>query len=141
MGKSTEELLDILKKKNHYADFFQKEVGELDFSSVEEYLNTLLTEKNLKKSTAINQSGLERSYAYQIFNGTKVNPSRDKVLMLALGLGLTFEETQKLLKICRLPFLYVRDLRDSIIIFAIEKNINLIDLNELLSDYGLDLLE
>ncbi len=141
MSKSTGELLSVLKKKSRYTEFFKEEVGELDFSSVEDYLNTLLTEKGLKKSAVINRSGLERSYAYQIFNGTKVNPSRNKILMLALGMSLSFEEAQKLLKICRLPLLYVRDPRDSIIIFAMEKRMNLINLNELLSDYGLELLE
>lgn len=141
MEKSTEELLQILKSKKTYEEFFNQEIGELFFSSISEYLEMLVNEKRLKKSEVIERSNLDKNYAYQIFNGNKTNPSRDKILMLAFGLKLSLNETRKLLKICNLSDLYARSPRDSIIIFCIDKRLSLIDCNEYLSDFSLDILE
>lgn len=141
MEKSTEELLGILKSKKTYEEFFEEEVEELCFSSISDYLNLLITEKKLKKSEIISRANLDKNYAYQIFNGIKTNPSRDKILMLSFGMNLTLNETRKLLKISQLKDLYVRDPRDSVIIFCLNKGHSLIRTNEFLSDYGLDCLE
>ena len=119
----------------------KKEIGELYFGTFAEYLEFLIENKKLRKSEIITRSNLDKNYAYQIFNGTKTNPSRDKVLMLAFGMGLDFNETAVLLKYARLPELYVRDPRDSIIIFCLENHLNLIQTNEQLMDNGLEILE
>lgn len=141
MEKSTEELLNILKNKKTYGDFLSEEIGELCFSTVSEYLEMLLSEKRLKKSDVIRKSNLDKNYAYQIFSGIKTNPSRDKIIMLAFGMGLTLTETRKLLKISGLSDLYVRSPRDSIIIFCLDKHYSLIDTNMYLSDFSLEILE
>ena len=141
MEKSTEELMNILKSKKTYEEFFEEEVGELCFSSVAEYLGLLITEKKLKKSDIIKRSNLDKNYAYQIFNGIKTCPSRDKIIMLAFGMKLNLNETRKLLKIAQQKDLYVRDPRDSVIIFCINKGYSLIEANESLNDYGLEFLE
>lgn len=141
MNKSTEELMNILKTKKTYEEFFEEEVGELCFSSVDEYLNLLIVEKKLRKSDIIQKSNLDKNYAYQIFNGIKKRPSRDKILMLAFGMSLNLNETKKLLKIAQQKDLYVRDPRDSVIIFCLNKGYTLMEVNESLLDYGLDCLE
>lgn len=141
MYRSTEELTNILKSKKSYTEFFREEVGELEFKSMAEYLSMLLTEKGLQKNEVIARSNLDRNYAYQIFNGRKQNPSRDKILMLAIGMGLTLEETRKLLKVSELPDLYVRGPRDSIIMLCIHNGKSLMETNEELSCYGVDILE
>ena len=141
MEKTTSELLNILKSKKSYNEFFEEEVGELSFASISDYLEILINEKKLKKSEVIKKSNLDKNYAYQIFNGTKTNPSRDKMLMLAIGMGLNLEETRKLLKICQLSDLYVRDPRDSIIIFSLDKGATLMETNEKLHDFSLEILE
>ena len=141
MNKSTEELMNILKTKKTYEEFFEEEVGELCFSSVDEYLNLLIVEKKLRKSDIIQRSNLDKNYAYQIFNGIKKRPSRDKILMLSFGMSLNLNETRKLLKIAQQKDLYVRDPRDSVIIFCLNKGYSLIEVNESLLDYGLDCLE
>jgi phage anti-repressor protein len=141
MKKSTDELLEILKSKRTYEEFFEQEIDELIFSSISDYLEILLSEKGLKKSEVIDRSNIDKNYAYQIFNGNKTNPSRNKVLMLSFGMKLNLNETRKLLKICNLSDLYARSPRDSIIIFCINKGISLIDCNEYLNDFSLELLE
>lgn len=141
MEKSTDELLEILKSKKTYDEFFSEEVGELCFSSVSEYLGVLMSEKNLKKSEVIKKSNLDKNYAYQIFNGRKENPSRNKIIMLAFGMGLNLAETRKLLKISGLTDLYIRIPRDSVIIFCLNHGYSLIDTNMYLSDFSFDILE
>lgn len=141
MDKSTEELQKILKSKREYSDFFSQQVGELFFGSAAEYLEILMREKHLTKSEVIKRGNLDKNYAYQIFNGTKTNPSRNKVLMIAVGMELNVEETQKLLKMCGQTELYVRLPRDSVILYCLYKKKNIIETNELLNDYKLELLE
>lgn len=141
MNKSTDELLEILKSKKTINDYFNDEINELIFSSLSEYLELLMNEKRLTKSEVIRKSNLDKNYAYQIFNGNKDKPSRNKMIMLAFGMGLSVLETRKLLKISNSCDLYTRNPRDSVIIFCLNKKLSLIDANEMLNDYGFELLE
>lgn len=141
MEKTTNELLEILESKKSIEAFFNEEIDELIFSSLSEYLELLISEKKLRKSTVIKRSNLDKNYAYQIFNGNKEKPSRNKVTMLAFGMGLSVLETRKLLKVAGVSDLYARNPRDSIIIYCLNKGLSLIDANEYLNDYNLELLE
>lgn len=141
MKKTTEELLNILKSKRSYDDFLREQIDELYFASISEYLEILLAQKALKKSDVITKANLDKSYAYQIFNGNKTNPSRDKLIMLAFGMELNLDETRKLLKISNVSDLYIRNPRDAAIIFCIENKLDLIRTNEKLDELCLSPLE
>ncbi len=141
MKKSTGELLEIMKSKRSYDEFLAEKSGELIDTTLSKYLEELAEKKRLKKSEIINKGNLDKNYAYQIFNGTKTNPSRNKVIMLAFGMELNLKETSELLRIANKSDLYVRDARDSVIIFGINKKMTLIQVNELLLDHGLAILE
>ncbi len=62
------------------------------------------------------------------------NPSRNKLLALAVAMKLNIEECQKLLKFGGVNELYPRNRRDAIIIFALTKKLSIFELNELLFD-------
>jgi transcriptional regulator with XRE-family HTH domain len=141
MKKSTDELLNILKSKKSYDDFLKQEINELYFESISEYLEMLISQKGLKKADIIKKANLDKNYAYQIFNGNKTNPSRDKLIMLAFGMQLSLDETEKLLKISNVSELYVRSPRDSAIIFCLERKMDLIETNEKLDELSLPILE
>ena len=85
------------------------------------------------KSKIIEESGIERIYCYQIFNGKK-HPSRNKILALIFALGAEIDEAQRLLYLGGVNKLYPRDKRDSIIIFAIENKKTLNETDEMLFD-------
>ena len=87
----------------------------------------------------IEQSQIERTYGHQLFNGTR-RPSRDKVLQLAIGMGLNVEETQKLLRAAGKSPLYPRLRRDAVILFGIRKSFSIIDVQEALAKYRLTTL-
>ena len=74
-------------------------------------------------------------YGYQIFDGSKT-PSRDKVIALALPMQLTLDEANRLLHLSNNGILYPKIKRDSIIIFGLENNQKIINLNITLDDFG-----
>jgi len=126
--KTTTELLHILKSKKNYEEVMNNRPTFIN-STLSGYLNELIEGKNLKKADVISQSGFERSYAYQIFSGKKI-PSRDKLIALAFGMKLTYEEVQDLLRKNGYAILYPKNKRDNIIIFALYKGQSILELNE-----------
>lgn len=140
MKKSTDELLNILKHTPDPNTYLKNEEENISSSSLPDYLNQLCLEKNISPAECIKASGLDRTYAYQIFSGRKV-PSRDKLLALCFGFRLSLEEIQSLLKSTGYPILYVKKERDSVIIFALQRNCSLTDLNELLFGMEYDLIK
>jgi len=133
----TIELLDLLKAKDSYEEVINEMPILLSKVTLTEYLSELVRNKNLKKADIIFQSRIERSYAYQIFSGKKI-PSRDKVLALAFGMRLTFEEVQDFLKVNGYAQLYPKNNRDNIIIFALYKGQSILEVNENLLALGED---
>ena len=113
MKKTTEELLETLKKENSINHYFNNNTEEFIKSSLSEYLNQLLYEKDINKTKAIEKSNLNNIYAYEIFSGKK-KPSRNKLLQLIFGMELDLESSQKLLRLAGLSPLYPRNKRDSI---------------------------
>ncbi len=107
--------------------------------SLKEHLNALLIQKGLLVADVARGSELDRGYVYQIFNGKK-RPSRDKLIAIAFGLGLDEDETQRMLKLSRNKELYVRDKRDAVILFALQRKKTLSETNELLYDHGMTAL-
>ena len=99
------ELFDLMKKTQAFDTYMEITKEERVETTVSAALEKLLEEKNINKSKCIEASGLDSTYAYQIFSGIKT-PSRDKLLALCLGMGLTLEETQTLLKQTGYPQIY-----------------------------------
>lgn len=140
MKKSTDELLNILKHSPDLNTYYEKADENITSLSVSDYLNKLCVEKNISPAHCIKYSGLDRNYAYQIFSGKRV-PTRNKILALCFGFQLSFDETQTILKSTGYPILYVKNERDSAIIYALQRKCSVIDLNELLFNMKLELLE
>jgi transcriptional regulator with XRE-family HTH domain len=82
------------------------------------YLSKICEARGEVPEQVIRRSGIERTYGHQLFNGTR-KPSRDKVIQFAIGLNLTFEETQKLLQTAQKSALYPKIKRDAALIHCI----------------------
>ena len=128
--KSTEELIQQIKEQKINALSFLEQ-REYSCPSVSIYLNDLLAEHRMETKDAIRRLGLERTYGYQLFNGTR-KPTRTLLIRLAILLGLGLEETNRLLKIGRKEILYPRIREDAAAIFAIEKRLPLSQFDELM---------
>jgi len=133
MIKQTDELLKELDNTSDINQYLSTNRDELIEQNVAKYLNELLKKKeNLTKSKIIKSTSLSESYIYDIFRGEKSNPSRNKLLQIAFAMSLDLETTQKLLKIAKVGILYPRIKRDSIIIFALNKNLDFFECENLL---------
>jgi len=138
-GKSTDELFTELKTEKNLEGWRSRNQKEF-VEPLNEYLEKILEEKNLSKHEVIENSGLNREYAYHIFSGKKNNPSRPKILALAIALGLNLDEVQYLLRYAGQGVLYPRNDWDAVIISAVEQKLSVIQTNELLHDLGETLL-
>lgn len=136
--KKTTELLNVLNSinnKDSLNDYLHKNLTTYANINLPSYFERLFKEKGIKKSDVISSSNLSRTYAYQILNGTK-KPSRDKIIQLCIGARLNLEETERALTLGNSGKLYAKNSRDSIIIFAINKGIDVVTTNELLYHYS-----
>jgi len=93
-------------------------------TSLESLLATLLTAKHMRKSDCIRRSGLNETFAYQIFSGDR-HPSRDKVLQLVFALDCDLSQAQKMLRCAGVNELYCRNRRDAIIVFCLSRGYTL----------------
>lgn len=134
--KSTDELLKILNAEEEIESYIEENKQDLINLSLSDYLDDMLKKYNISKNEAINNSALNQIYGYQIFDGKKKSPSRDKLIQLIFGLGLDVTDAQRLLKIAGVNELYPRIKRDSIIIFAINKKVSVSECDELLFELG-----
>lgn len=141
MKKSTDDLMKVLKSSDSVDEYFDKCDNEIFFGDLHELINYFMVKKNIEKKNVVKQSGLNRTYAYEILSGTNKNISRDKVIMLCFGLSLNVEEAQQMLKKSGYAELYARDTRDAIILFSLENKIPVIDTNIKLADFNLKILE
>ena len=133
-GKNTKELENELSTSTDIRTFLDENQSNFKQITLKEYIDEILKEKKLSKAEVIERSGLDPGYAYHIFAGRKNNPARNKILALALALELTPDETQRFLHYAGAAKLYVRDPWDSIIYFALENHLSVIETNELLQN-------
>lgn len=136
MQKSTTELLNELKNFDSFKEYEKINKNSMINKTLSQYLCDLLEENHLKKSDVIRKGELNESYAYQMFSGVKSTPSKDKLICLSIGMDLSVDETNSLLKLAGLSPLYPRIKRDSIIIINMNNKKSVVEINEELYNEG-----
>ncbi len=139
MKKDTSEMLKELENCSDFKEFFSENQENIAKTELRENLEALLKKYNIKKADAVRASEINEIYAYQIFAGSRM-PDRSKLLCIAIGMGLPLQEVQLLLRQSGYAQLYVKNPFDCIIAFGIHKGYNLIKINGLLYEYGLETL-
>jgi len=137
--KDAAELLKELQNCPDFRTFYCENKDYMITETLAELLNRLMLEKGLKKATVIRASELSEVYGYQIFSGLRI-PERKKLLCLAVGMGLNLEETQTLLQSASYSPLYVKIPFDSMVLFGICKGLSVVEINDLLFEYGQETL-
>ncbi len=131
--KSTSELMKELEKKEiSLEEYFKNNPYTIENSDLKEHWHNLIEKSGLSSFDIINRSEFAYAYYYEVVGGKKI-PSRDKIIRLILAMHLSLDDCQKTLRICGLSELYPRFRRDSIIIYAINHELTVFELNELLS--------
>lgn len=84
-----------------------------------EFIDQFLEERNLKRADLIRGVNFDRTYGHQILNGTRI-PTKCQIVLIALYLGISVEQLQQLLTVCGREGLYVRNIEDAKVMFALE---------------------
>ena len=108
---------------------------DFDAPALTDYLHTLLQRRGLTVGEAIQRCNLDRSYGYQLFNGTR-RPTRDVLMVLSLELGLSGEETRRLFELTGRAPLYARRRRDAAVLYGLSHGLSPADVHELLLELG-----
>ena len=132
MNIETQELLNRLETEDDIALFFKENEGEFLTIDLRELLNELVAHTELNQSDIVRKSG-QGDYVYKVFNGDR-KPSRYILIGIAIGMNLTFKETQFVLRIAKQAALDPRDKRDSILIYSINTGLEYPKVNDLLSE-------
>ena len=104
------------------------------------YIKAILAEKGMSIADMQKRSCIDRTYIYQIMDGSK-RPGRDKIIAMAVACRMTLPECQRALEIAQEGILYAKSRRDSVVIYAINNKMDIMGLNGLLEQYGLQTLD
>ncbi len=101
------------------------------------YLQQLINKKGMKNSEVYATANITKQYFSKLING-KVKPSKEKVIALAIGLHLNMDETKDILKVAGYAFSPYSQTDIVVKYFINNKDYNVIKLDILLYDFGLD---
>lgn len=135
---TTNELLERLNNTENISalDDYTEDTSNYHLvTTFSEFMENKLRESNLSPARVIESAQIQRNYGYQILNGTK-KPGRDKIIALCLALELPLDDVQRALTLAKEGILYPKNIRDSILIFCINKKISVMRTNELLDIKG-----
>lgn len=130
--KSTTELQDQIRA---CGDPAQLRAAEFTCGNLPELLRQLIADGGLTPKEIIFRCNFDRSYGYQLLNGTRT-PTRGQLVALALVLGLEQETVQRLLKMAGRPVLYARNRADAAVLYGLAHGLSLQKTDELLKSLG-----
>ena len=123
IGATPTSLEDELKKI--YTDSFAK------------HLQQIINKKGLKNSQVYSTANITKQYFSKLLKG-QVNPSKEKVLALAVGLRLNLDETVDFLRLAGYALSPISQTDTIVAHFIRNKKYNVIEINLFLFDMGLD---
>lgn len=142
MTDKTSDLMEKLQSTENTAelDKYLEEIRDKYPKDLSSYIKAILAEKGMSIADMQKKSGIDRTYIYQIMDGSK-NPGRDKIIAMAVACKMTLPECQRALEIAQEGILYAKNRRDSLIIYAIGKKMNIVEINGLLDEYKFEPLD
>jgi len=140
MAKTTDELKELLKSKKDIDAYLVENKDDLQHKTFPEIMSDWLAKKQMSRSDLLKKTNIYVRYGYEILDGTK-SPSRDKILQLCLALELDVKEADHVLYAAGCESLYARDVRDSIIMFALDNHLTLMQCNDELYAHNLETLD
>ncbi len=142
-NKRTTDLLNKLSSEDSesyfkkYAPEWEEQAG---YKNLKDYFNAYFSRHpELLPADVIKRSNLDRSYAYQILNGTKKHPGKYKLTLLCLSAGMNLKETQRALTISGCSVLYPKIACDAALIICINNGYNsAIEVTNFFNENGLE---
>lgn len=112
----TSQLEERLVKEESFDEELVIKNSSPDFCAA---IASLVEKKGLSRAKMIRLMNIDRTYGYHLLNGHR-HPTRNHVIQMGLLLELDIDSFQRLLKIAKKKPLYVRDLFDARVFFAIK---------------------
>lgn len=134
MTKKTTEMLEQLKTAESLTGYLEDNREQLIDSTMSTQLEAALAETGLTKADVLRRAEINDIYGYQLFTGNR-KPSRDKLIALCIGMELTLDRSQQLLKATGFAPLYAKSKRDSILIFGIQNKQSVFEINNALYEH------
>ena len=128
-SKSTDDLKQELMSDSDIDSYIKENESYFVDRSVTEMLTGFYERRNMTKSQLAQRSCMSEIYLHQIFSGRR-KPSRDKILCLCIGMDLSIDDTQRLLKEASFAQLYPRIRREAIIYHGIVHHTPLNEIND-----------
>ena len=142
MNSRIEFELNNLKSEEEIEAFIKSHCKWRDTGVFYKYFGRMVYGKQIDMSRVITDSRINKNYVYNIINGKKLNPGRDKVIALCLGAHMTLEETNHSLEICGHCRLIIESERDvRVAIFIKNKKYDVLEINLMLESKGLEPLD
>lgn len=86
-------------------------------------IEELMDNAKISRAELIRKLDIDINYGYQLLNGTRV-PTRERLIKIGLLLGTDIEQLQKLLKAASKKSLYVRDITDAKVFYAVKRKMS-----------------
>ena len=119
----TVDLEEELKKRGAFDESTVLNEAPPELSDV---LNKYIEDRKMKKSDLIRMINVDRNYGYQVLNG-KRTPTRNFIIQASLILKLDINEMNYLLQLAGKSALYVRNLVDARVFYAINHRMEYYD--------------
>lgn len=136
-GKKTDDLLQELGKTAHIDEYLRGNENSFRNESFANAMNRFFAGQRKSKAAIARSSGISDIYLYQIFAGSRL-PSRDRLACICIGMQMTDEDTQYLMRLCGHAPLYARDRRDAVILHGLLHRSSLYEINNALIDHQMD---
>lgn len=140
MDKATDKLAHEIKSARNIDNYIEANINSLKETHFVDFLSKLLSDKKIKRADLILKSNLSKQYVYELFSAKQIKPSKDTVIKLCFGLCLSLEQANRLLQMAGYSHLYPKVKRDSIIMYCIINNMNIIEANLILEKKGVEVL-
>ena len=127
--KNTDDLKQELMAEPDIDAYIKENEAFFASRSITELLAELYENQKISKAELARRAGMSEVYLHQLFSGRR-RPSRDKLLCLCIGMELTLDETQRLLKEAAYVQLYPRIKREAIIYHGIIHHTPLNEIND-----------
>ena len=139
-----EETYDVPDNACTKDTFSAKQPGSLEAvlkniykESFEKHLQQLINKKGLKNSEVYAAANISKQYFSKLLKG-QVKPSKDKMLALAVGLRLNMDETADFLRIGGYALSPISQTDTVVEYFIRKQEYNVLKINIVLFDYGLE---
>ena len=128
-SKNTDDLKQELMSDPDINSYIKENRPSFMDCRISELLMELYDGRKMSKAELARRSGMSEVYLHQLFSGRR-NPSRDKLLCLCIGMELSIEETQRVLRNSAYAELYPRIRREAVIYHGIVHHASLNEIND-----------